>query len=108
MCDERELELLREVRRRADALDVTYVHLRKGMHVSQAADYVLVTVESYDNLREAIGGDLEGYEAEREEAKEFWKMARRGETVVLDDPREVRAHQEDGWVLMGRFPFRPS
>jgi transposase-like protein len=65
MCDERELELLREVRRRADALDVTYVHLRKGLEVSGGADYVLVTVDSYDALREAIGYDLEGYEAER-------------------------------------------
>lgn len=67
MCDERELELLREVRRRADGLDVTYVHLRKGLEVPGAADYVLVTVDSYDALREAIGGDLEGYLADRDE-----------------------------------------
>jgi hypothetical protein len=66
MTDSRELELLREVRRRADELDVTYVHLRKDGQNPGAADYVLVTIESYDALREAIGHDLEGYEAERQ------------------------------------------
>ncbi len=46
------------------------MHLRKGLDVSGAADYVLVSVESYDALREAIGGDLEGYEAERDASAE--------------------------------------
>jgi hypothetical protein len=67
MADKEELELLREVRRRADALEVTYVHLRKGEdRVRNGADYVLVTVESYDALRDAIGFHLENYEIERD------------------------------------------
>lgn len=65
MADDREVELLRTIRRVADALDTTYVHLRKGLHVSNAADYVLVSVETYDDLRDAIG-DLDGYLTDRD------------------------------------------
>jgi hypothetical protein len=48
------LTLLQNIHRAADSLDATFIHRRKGLNVSGAADAVEITVDTYDNLRDHI------------------------------------------------------
>lgn len=66
MSDQEELEVLRHLRRAVDELDTLMLFKVHGVTAPSGAEPVRVevTIESWDNLMDAIG-DVERYELDR-------------------------------------------